>query len=105
MRKNSLLQLLGLVTIITLVCTTPIFAATEDVEITGTVFVSEWDANNNATAVVIATEEGEEIVVSNSGKGMELLKLDEKSVTATGTIAIAENGTKTIKVTKYMINE
>ena len=70
-RKKTLLSVLSILAIVVLMGTMPLFAATEEVEITGTVFAAEWDANDNVTAVVIATEEGEEIAVANSGKGME----------------------------------
>ena len=103
LRKESLLRMLFVLAIITLVCAVPLLAATEEVEITGTVLASEWDANDNVTGVVIATDEGEEIVVSKSGKGMELLKLDEKTVKATGMIAMDEDDNKTITVTRYII--
>jgi hypothetical protein len=105
LRKKTMLCVLSVLAIVVLMGTLPLFAATEEVEISGTVFAAEWDANDNVTAVVIATEEGEEIAVVNSGKGMELLKLDEKNVRATGSIAMDEEGRKTIIVTKYIIQE
>jgi hypothetical protein len=104
-RKKTMLCVLSVLAIVVLTGTLPLFAATEEVEISGTVFATEWDANDNVTAVVIATEEGEEIAVVNSGKGMELLKLEEKNVRATGSIAMDEEGRKTINVTKYTIQE
>ncbi len=103
LRKESLLRMLFVFAIIALVCAVPLLAAAEEVEITGTVLASEWDANDNVTGVVIATDEGEEIVVSKSGKGMELLKLDEKTVKATGMIAMDQDDNKTITVTRYVI--
>ncbi|MGD8917042.1 MAG: hypothetical protein PVH35_10630, partial [Syntrophobacterales bacterium] len=63
------------------------------------------DANDNVTAVVIATEEGEEIAVAASGKGMELLKLEEKNVKVTGSVVTDEEGRKTVNITKYIIQE
>ncbi len=105
LRKKTMLCVLSVLAIVVLMGSLPMFAATEEVEISGTVFASEWDANDNVTAVVIATEEGEEIAVVNSGKGMELLKLEEKNVRATGSIAMDEEGRKTINVTKYTIQE
>ena len=52
-----------------------------------------------------ATDDGEEIAVSNSGKGMELLKLEEKNVKASGFIAEDEEGKKTMRVTRYILQE
>ena len=105
LRKKTLLRVLSILAIVALMGTLPLFAATEEVEIAGTVFASEWDANDNVTAVVIATEDGEEIAVSASGKGMELLKLEEKNVKATGSIVTDEEGRKTINITRYIIQE
>ena len=105
LRKKMLLAVLSILAIVALMGAAQLYAATEEVEIVGTVFASEWDANDNVTAVVIATEEGEEIVVSNSGKGMELLKLEEKNVKATGSVVTDEEGRKTITITKYIVQE
>ncbi len=105
LRKKTLLRVLCVFAIVSLLGAVPLFAATEEVEIVGTVFGTAWDSNDNATAVIIATEDGEEIAVSNSGKGMELLKLEEKNVKAMGFIAQDEGGMKTITVTKYVLQE
>jgi hypothetical protein len=105
LRKKTLLCVLSVLAIAVLMTTVPLFAATEEVEIAGTVFASEWDANDNVTAVVIATEEGEEIAVATSGKGMELLKLEEKNVKVTGSVVTDEEGRKTVNITKYIIQE
>ena len=105
LRKKVMLGILCILAIVALMGSLPLFAATEEVEIAGTVFASEWDAKDNVTAVVIATEEGEEIAVSPSGKGTELLKLEEKNVKATGSIVTDQEGRKTIKITKYIVQE
>ena len=105
LKKKSWLQVLCVLAMVTIVCVTSSFAATDEVEITGTVYAIDRDENNNVTTVVLATDEGEEIVVVKSGKGMELLTLDEKTVKATGVIANDEDGNKTITVTKYTILE
>ena len=93
LRKKVVLRFLCILTIVALMGSPILFAATEEVEIAGTVFASEWDANDNVTAVVIATEEGEEIAVSPSGKGRELVKLED------------QEGRKTINITKYIVQE
>jgi hypothetical protein len=105
LRKKTLLRVLCVFAIVTLLGAVPLFAATEEVEIIGTVFGTAWDDNDNATAVIIATEDGEEISVANSGKGTELLKLEEKSVKASGFIVLNEEGMKTITVNKYTLQE
>ena len=104
-RKKFLLRVFCLLAIFTLSFTFPLFAATDEVEITGTVFALEWDSNDNVTAVLIATDEGEEITVANMGKGVELLKLEEKIVKATGKIDTDEEGRKTMTVTRYIVQE
>ena len=103
--KKTLLRVLCVFAIVTLLGAVPLFAATEEVEIIGTVFGTAWDANDNATAVIIATDDGEEIAVSNSGKGTELLKLEDKNVKVSGFIAEDEGGKKTITVTRYLLQE
>ena len=103
--KKTLLRVLCVFAIVTLLGAVPLFAATEEVEIIGTVFGTAWNANDNATAVIIATDDGEEIAVSNSGKGTELLKFEDKSVKASGFIALNEEGRKTITVNKYVLQE
>ena len=105
LKKKTLLGVLCVVAIVTLLGAVPLFATTEEVEITGTVWASDWDADDNVTAVVIETDEGEAIGVSNSGKGLELLKLEEKKVMVTGSLATDQDGNKTITVTKYILQE
>ena len=105
LRKKTLLRVLCVLAIVTSLGAAPLSAATEEVEIIGTVFATAWDANDNATAVIIATEDGEEIAVSNSGKGTDLLKLEEKNVKASGFIALDEQGMKTITVNRYTLQE
>ena len=105
LRKKTLLRVLIILGVVALIGTMPLLAATEEVEIAGTVFASEWDANDNVTAVVIATEEGEEIAVANANKGVELLNLEEKNVKATGSIVTDQEGRKTINITKYIVQE
>ena len=105
LRKKSLLPVLIILAFVALVSGVQLLAAAEQVEIAGTVFAAEWDAKDNVTAVVIATEEGEEIAVSNTGMGKELLNLEEKNVKATGSLVTDEEGRKTITITKYTIQE
>ena len=105
LRKKILLRVLCVFAIVTLLGAVPLFAATEEIEIVGTVWASDWDASDNVIAVVIETDEGEAIGVSSSGKGVELLKLEEKKVMVTGSIATDKDGIKTITVTKYIIQE
>ena len=105
LRRSSLLRVLCVFAVVNLACLPNLFAATEQVEIAGTVYASQWDANDNVTAVMIFTVEGDEVAVSKTGKGLELLKLEGNNVRATGMVATDENGTKTITVSSYVIEE
>jgi hypothetical protein len=77
--------------------------AADRVTIIGTVYEDDWDDNDNPTAVVIETREGEEYLVAAGGKGMELVKLGDQDVKATGTVTEDAEGFKTITVTEYEI--
>jgi hypothetical protein len=77
--------------------------AAEKVTLTGTVYEDEWDDNDNPTAVVIETDDGEEYKVSSEGKGKDLLKLGDKDVKVTGVVAEDSEGYKTITVTAYTV--
>ncbi len=77
----------------------------QTVTVTGVVYADDWDDNDNVTAVVIETEDGEEYGISTDGKGKELLKLEDKRVELTGTVSEHGEGEKTITVTTYRILE
>ena len=105
MKRKSLLGVLCLLAAATLICAAATFAVAEQLEIIGTVLASEWDADDNVVAVAIATDDGEELAVANSGRGMELLKLEGMNVKATGTITTDENERKTITISSYTLQE
>ena len=77
--------------------------AADRVTIIGTVYEDDWDDNDNPTAVVIETRDGEEYLVAADGKGMEFLTLGDKDVKATGAVVENAEGFKTITVTEYEI--
>jgi len=104
-RRKFLLRVLLVFAMLSLVSVGPLAAVTDEVELTGMIYASEWDNNGNITAVVIETEEGEEVAVSNSGKGLELLELEEKVVTVSGMVTTDAEGHKTITITRYLIQE
>jgi len=79
--------------------------AAEQIIVTGTVWEDEWDDNNNVTAVVIEADDGEQFLVSNEGKGKELLTLAGKNVKVTGVVGEEVDGWKTITVTAYAVIE
>jgi hypothetical protein len=95
-----------------------IYSQESDSTIKGIVTESDWDEDGNVTAVAIEvtidTEEDEEgysseesdyydVMMDNKGK--ELMDLLDKTIEATGTITVDEDGNKTIKVKKYKVIE
>lgn len=87
---------------------TPLFlfrslAAADPVEITGIVLVVDLFESYDTAAVMIAGDDGEMYAVSSDDKGMELMRLENKTVKVTGTVAINENGGKSITVERYEI--
>jgi len=107
MRKRESIQKWAFVlAIVSLVCVIPSLVMAETVEVTGIVYAAAWDDNDNVTAVVIEVDNGENMLVTNSGKGGELLKLDDGTqVKANGSISITEDGIRSITVSKYSILE
>lgn len=76
-----------------------------EISITGTVFADDWDDEDNVTAVVIETAEGELYNVSEDAKGKELYKLVDKNVKVTGTVVEDIDGEKVITVMAYEVME
>lgn len=76
--------------------------AQEKVTIQGTVYAYDWDDEGNVISVVIMAD-GVDYAVSASGKGGKLLALEGKTITATGTIEVDDEGEKTITVTSYEV--
>jgi len=76
-----------------------------EMSITGMVFADDWDDEDNVTAVVIETAEGEFYNVSEDAKGKELYKLVDKNVKVTGTVIEDIDGEKVITVMAYEVME
>ena len=104
-RKKSLVGLICVLAVISLVCAFSRIAAAEPMEVTGTVYASEWDAQDKVIAVEIVTDEGDAIAVANAGRGSELLDLVDQVVTAKGTITADENEWKTITISTYSVQK
>jgi hypothetical protein len=81
---------------------TNVFAA-DEVTITGTVYASAWDDNENVTSAAIVAWGGEEYAIVNNATGQELFKLDSRDVKAFGVVGEDSEGRKTITVTKYEV--
>ena len=106
MKHNKRFLVLGLCALISfsVVCATNAFAA-DEVTVTGTVYATAWDNNDNVIAAVIAGsgEKYVEYVIVANAAGKELFKLNYKAVKASGVIGQDSEGNKTIAVTKYEV--
>lgn len=106
MKRNKRFFVLGLCALMLLsaVSAADVFAA-DEVTVTGTVYATAWDVNDNVIAAAIAGsgEEYEEYVIVANDVGKELFKLKYKVVKATGVLGQDSEGNKTITVTKYEV--
>jgi hypothetical protein len=103
MKRNNGNLILGLCALIlfSVVFATNVFAA-DEVTVTGTVYATAWDDNDNVTAVVISTMGKEYVIVANAA-GNELFKLGFKVVKASGVIGEDSEGNETLTVTSYEV--
>ena len=105
-KRETWMLILGVcVVLLSYVIAPPRGDAAEQISVTGTVWEDEWDDNDNVTAVVIEADDGEEYLVSNEGKGKELLTLGGRNVKVTGVVGEEVDGWKTITVTAYAVIE
>ncbi len=102
--KPYLLQVCVLA-LIAILCVDRSRAATEIVEITGIILVVDLFEGYSTAAVLIAGDNGEMYAVSSDEKRIELIRHENKTVKVIGTVAINENGGKTIEVERYEILE
>jgi len=103
MKRNNGNLILGLcvLMLLSVVCAANLFAA-DEVTVTGTVYATAWDDNDNVIAAVIG-DMGEEYVIVANAAGKELFKLDFKVVKAAGVIGEDSEGNKTLTVTSYEV--
>jgi hypothetical protein len=103
MKQKGKLLILGLCALISfsVVCATNVYAA-DEATVTGTVYATAWDDNDNVTAAVIAGL-GEEYVIVQNAVGKELSKLNYKDVKASGVIGQDSEGNKTLTVSSYEV--
>ena len=78
-----------------------VFAA-DEVTVTGTVYATAWDDNDNVTAAVIAGLDEEFVIVANAA-GKEMFQLNYRDVKATGVIGQDSEGNKTLSVSNYEV--
>lgn len=103
MKRNKRALVLGYCALILLsvACATNLFAA-DEVTITGTVYGTIWDDNDNVAAAVIFGS-GEEYIIVDNAVGKELFKLELKVVKVSGVIGENSDGNKTFTVTTYEV--
>ena len=99
--KRFLVLALSSLALFIVMCSTNVFAA-DEVTVTGTVYATTWDDNDNVIAVVIASMDGEYVVVNNAA-GKKLFELEYKVVKASGVVGEDSEGNKTLTVTSYEV--
>lgn len=73
--------------------------------IRGIIGPAEWDNDFNVVALMILTNEEEELYVESDEKGRELFKHIREPVELTGTVETDGKGRKVVKVSDYTIPE
>lgn len=101
LNKGFLISGLCALMVLSIVYATNVLAADEAM-VTGTVYATAWDDNDNVTAAVIAGL-GEEYVIVQNVAGKELLKLNYRDVKASGVIGQDSEGNKTLTVNSYEV--
>ena len=103
MKRNKRFFVLGLCALMLLsaVSAANVFAA-DEVTVTGTVYATAWDDNDNVTAAEIAGLDEVLVIVANAA-GKELFKLNYRDVKAIGVIGQDSEGNKTLSVSSYEV--
>ena len=103
MKQNKKFFVLGLCALMLLsaVSAANVFAA-DEVTVTGTVYATAWDDNDNVTAAEIADLDEVYVIVANAA-GKELFKLNYRDVKAIGVIGQDSEGNKTLTVSSYEV--
>jgi hypothetical protein len=103
MKRNKRFFVLGLCALMLLsaVSAANVFAA-DEVTVTGTVYATAWDDDDNVTAAVIADSDEEFVIIANAA-GRELFKLNYNNVKVSGVIGQDNEGNKTFTVSRYEV--
>jgi hypothetical protein len=105
LNKNLMLRVLFVSVIFSLIGAPSLPATTGEVEIVGVVFLPNSPDVEEMYPVVLAGEDGEMYAISIDGKCVELIEYENKFVKVVGTVAIDQNGGKTITVKRYEVLE
>jgi hypothetical protein len=100
MKRKMLLAGVFVLLITFAIGVTIVAADTDEVTIVGTVYASDWDDNDNVTAVSIETDDG---AYYDVGNGAQLLKLVGKRVQVTGVVALDGEGNTIITVRTHKV--
>ena len=103
LNKKLILRVLFVSVIVSLVCAAALSATTGEVEIIGVIFIPDSPDVADVYPVVLAGEDGEMYAISIDGKCVELIDHENKFVKVIGTVAIDQNGGKTITVKQYEV--
>jgi hypothetical protein len=103
LNKNFMLMVLFVSVIFNLIGAPSLPAITGEVEIVGVVFLPGSPDVEEMYPVVLAGEDGEMYAISIDGKCVELIEHENEFVKVIGTVAIDQNGGKTIKVKRYEV--
>jgi hypothetical protein len=103
--KHAKLLTVGLPVLLVFIWASFPAAGREQIAVTGTIYASVWNANDQALVVVIVTDEGDEYTVSEADHGRELMKFEAHSVKAIGKISMDRRGKKVITVNRFVIED
>jgi hypothetical protein len=105
--KKSIVWIGVWMALIIFVCVPPVSAAgkakTKSIKIEGTVIEMGKDKKGNINSVGVQTFDGEKYLVSQKGKGKDLMKMINKMVEVRGTVKNSQAKTKVIKISKYKV--
>jgi len=105
LRKHAKLLTVGLPALLVFIWASFPAAGREQIAVSGTIYASAWDGHDQALAVVIVTDEGDEYTVSEADHGRELMKFEAHSVKAIGKISLDGRGKKVITVNRFVIED
>ena len=103
MKRNKRFFVVGFCTLILIFALSAAnLCAADEVTLTGTVYATAWNDDDNVTAAIIASS-GEEYVIVANAAGKELFKLNYMDVMAKGVIGQDSEGNKTLTVNSFEV--
>ena len=105
LRRHAKLLIVGLLVLLVVAWASFPAAGREQITVSGTIYASAWDGNDQALVVVIVTDEGDEYTVSEADHGRDLMKFEAHSVKAIGKLSLDGRGKKVITVDRFVIED